>query len=272
MNAQSSVPHTSALGEAASRTPMMRLRATIVSVDELQPIERARMFSLMQKYYDGVAIETFESDLSRKNKVILLKDQGLIQGFSTLVFLRTVVNGKTVYGVFSGDTVIEKQYWGQTVLGRAFLRRLFFEKLKRPFAPLYWLLLSKGYKTYLMMANNFAEHYPSAEKSTPPERRAISDAFYEKLFPGFYDSAAGVIRFPQASCRLKCGVAEISQSLLASNPRVAFFEQANPEWRAGVELACLARMTLSAPFRYVLKAGLKRFKTLHRMTRSLPRE
>jgi hypothetical protein len=247
----------SQITERVSESAPERLTASIVSAANLQTEDRAEMFTLMRKYYDAVTEETFQADLSRKDAVILLRDRNAIQGFSTLVMLRVTLARKSVYGVFSGDTVIEKRYWGQRALPKAFLRYLFREKLKRPFSPLYWLLISKGYKTYLMMANNFAEHFPRREMEMPPDRKAIAEAFYLKLFPKDYNPATGLIRFPAVACRLKSGVAEISNELTASNPRIAFFEQANPEWRSGVELACLARMTLVMPLIYAVKAFIK---------------
>src|SRR5262249_32178547 len=109
-----------------------RLTASIVSAADLRAEDRARMFSLMRKYYDSVTEQSFQADLARKDAVILLRDRGELQGFSTLVSLRVTVGRKTVYGVFSGDTVIEKKYWGQQALPVAFLRHMFREKLKRP--------------------------------------------------------------------------------------------------------------------------------------------
>jgi hypothetical protein len=257
MMPQPAVSRTAPTTEVVSEIVLQRLTTSIVSVADLRAEDRARMFTLMRKYYDAVTEETFKADLARKDAVILLRDRGELQGFSTLVSLRVTVGRKTVCGVFSGDTVIEKQYWGQQALPVAFLRYMFREKLKRPFTILYWLLISKGYKTYLMMANNFAEHFPRYEMNTPADRRAIVDAFYFKLFPEHYDPATGLIRFPAGACRLKSGVAEISNEMTASNPRIAFFEKANPEWRSGVELACLARMTLTTPIRYAAKAFIK---------------
>jgi hypothetical protein len=257
MMPQPAFSQTAPAAETASESAPERLTASIVSVADLRAEDKARMFALMQKYYDAVTEATFQADLARKDAVILLRDRGAIHGFSTLVSLRAPLGRKTVYGVFSGDTVIEKQYWGRRALPKAFLRYLFREKLKRPFSPLYWLLISKGYKTYLMMANNFAEHFPRHEMNMPPDRKAIRDGFYLKLFPESYDPATGLIRFPAEACRLKSGVAEISNELTASNPRIAFFEKANPEWRDGVELACLARMTLAMPFRYAVKTFIK---------------
>jgi hypothetical protein len=257
MTPQPAFSQTAPGAEVVPEIIPQRLTASIVPVADLGTEDKARMFTLMRKYYDSVTEESFQADLARKGTVILLRDRGELKGFSTLVSLRIKVGRKTVYGVFSGDTVIEKQYWGQQALPVAFLRHMFKEKLKRPFTTLYWLLISKGYKTYLMMANNFAEHFPRYEVDTPVDRRAIAEAFYLKLFPEHYDKAAGLIRFPAAACRLKSGVAEISNEMAASNPRIAFFEKANPEWRSGVELACLARMTLATPFRYAAKAFIK---------------
>lgn len=274
MTSQPAFSQTTPVAELVSEGAPERLAASIVPVADLRTEDKARMFALMQKYYEAVTEETFQADLARKDAVILLRDRGMIQGFSTLVSPQVTLDHRTVYGVFSGDTVIEKQYWGQRALGKAFLRYLFREKLKRPFSPLYWLLITKGYKTYLMMANNFAEHFPRYEMTIPPDRKALAEAFYLKLFPEYYNPATGLIRFPTEACRLKSGVAEISDELAASNPRIAFFEQANPEWRKGVELACLARMTLAMPFRYALKAFVKdhRIESLFRLLRLFPKK
>jgi len=257
----------------SSRQP---LKAAIVAAGQLAAEDRARMFELMQVTYDAVTEQQFLADLANKDAVILLRDPArVIQGFSTLVSLRVQLGGKTLRGIFSGDTVIAEPFWGQRALGKAFLRYLFIAKLKAPFAPLYWLLISKGYKTYLMMANNFAEHHPRYEQPTPERARRTLDAFYAALYPGAYDPQTGLIEPAGEAYHLKPGVAPIPNALLESNPRVAFFAARNPRWRAGAELACLARMTLRMPFVYALKAMLKdrvirRLQKLSRVVFSLP--
>ena len=126
-------------------TQHIALKTAIVSVSRLTLEDKTRMLWLMQAYYDSVTERQFLEDLSKKDAVILLKDQSReIQGFSTLATVRVKLDGKTLRAIFSGDTVIDKQYWGQRALGKAFLRYLFIEKLKSPFEPLYWLLISKG--------------------------------------------------------------------------------------------------------------------------------
>lgn len=233
-----------------------KLKASVVSIQALTDADRKRMFELMRSYYDSISREKFLSDLSNKTDVILLRDrEGVIQGFSTLRIVQLKTGGKTLRGVFSGDTVIDRAFWGSRALGKTFLRYLFFQKIRRPLSPLYWLLISKGYKTYLMMANNFPEHYPRYDRPTPPDTKALMDAFYSALFSDDYDPKAGVVRDSEAD-RLKAGVAEISEQLIESNPRIAFFQRSNPWWREGVELACIARMTLWMPALYAIKVFL----------------
>lgn len=241
-----------------SSTRRTRLKAAIVPVDRLTHEDKSRMLELMRDYYQPVDAREFLSDLSKKDAVILLKDRtGAIQGFSTLVTFRMEISGRPLRAVFSGDTVIDRGYWGQRALGKAFLRYLFIEKIKSPFEPLYWLLISKGYKTYLMMANNFSEHYPRFEKPTPVRAGSIMNLCYSALFPDRYDPRSGIIEAGSDACRLLPGVARISANMLESNPRIAFFEQCNPGWREGRELACIARMTLLMPFRYALKVAVQ---------------
>ncbi len=233
------------------------------------------MFQLMQMYYDEVSHEQFLADLSKKSDVILLLDKtdSQIQGFSTLLCLRVHCLDRNVRGIFSGDTVVDKKYWGQRVLGKAFLRFLFTEKLRRPFDPLYWLLISKGYKTYLMMANNFSEYYPRFDKPTPARNQRLMDAFYSALYVNNYDANAGLIRPSKEAYKLKTGVASISSALVSTNPKIAFFQAANPDWQRGTELACLARMTLRMPFTYALKVLLvdRLIKPVSRMFFPLPK-
>ena len=213
------------------------------------------MFALMQRYYDEVSREQFLKDLAEKDDVILLLDEvdQQIRGFSTLVCVSVRLGNKTAYGIFSGDTVIEKDYWGQRALGKAFLRYLFIKKMQRPLQPLYWLLITKGYKTYLMMANNFVEYYPRFDRPTPPDKQELMQEFYPQLYPEEYNADKGVVIPAREACHLKAGVSAISESLLQTNPKIAFFQQANPDWQKGEELTCLARMTLWMPLQYALK-------------------
>lgn len=243
---------------------MNKLKAYGYRVAELRTEDVQAMFRLFAEYYTQVNFEQFCRDLRQKDHVFVLKDQRsrAIKGFSTIMALQVQVQGKWVRAFFSGDTVVDREYWGQGTLGMAFLKFLFLHKLRRPWQPLYWFLISKGYKTYLLMANNFQIHYPRYERPTPPEMQALIDAFSETLYGAYYQRERGVISFARQQAQrkdaLKQDIAPITAELL-QNPRIAFFQERNPGWLEGDELACVALMTFSMPFYYQWKYLKKRF-------------
>lgn len=233
---------------------MPKMTGAVVRRDELTAAQRRSMYALFARYYEQISVEQFAKDLDAKDFVILLFDETqAIQGFSTIQHLEVKRGDKVHRGLFSGDTVVAEEYWGQRVLGRLFLRHLFAQKLKHPFESYWWMLISKGYKTYLLMANNFAEHYPRYEAETPAAEQEVLDAFARSLFPMAYHRGSGLIEFGHSLGQLKAGVAPISSEML-DNPRIRFFVERNPTWVRGSELACIARMTWTMPMYYGAKA------------------
>jgi hypothetical protein len=232
-----------------------RLDASTIKLKSLSDKQIDQMYNVYQKYYGNVSKEVFSSDLSNKNHVIILTDKhdGEIKGFSTILDYHFELEGKKVKGVFSGDTIIEKEYWGGSALQMAFIKYMLKEKLKKPLSPLYWFLISKGYKTYLLMANNFVEHYPRHEEKTPIEKKDIMDKFATELYPKNYDPNSGLIKFNGIHDHLKTDVAPITEEMKYKNERIKFFSETNDSWKIGTELVCLARFDLGLPFRYPIK-------------------
>ncbi len=172
-----------------------RLVARTVPQAELDSDTRKRMWTVFDAYYDDVDQATFERDLSNKDHVILLLDaaDSTLQGFSTLRQLLLWVHGRPAVAVFSGDTIVNERYWGQTALQRAFLRYVMGCKLRHPVLPVYWYLITKGYKTYLLLARNFPEHWPRYDLETPPWQAALLDTLARRLFPDAWRPAAGTL-------------------------------------------------------------------------------
>jgi hypothetical protein len=234
------------------------VRTKIVSIKNLSAPQITQMFHLMDQYYYQMSEQTFQSDLFEKQKVILLLgEDGGIKGFSTIVQSELRVDGKLFIALYSGDTVLQKEYWGNGALAMAFGRYLLQVKLRHPLRPVFWFLISKGYRTYLLMTNNFPEHYPRFEKMTPPPLQNVMNCFYSQRFGQSFRSQEGLIQVAQSKASgLREYIAEITEEL-RRRPRIAFFEKRNPNWRDGVELACMAKVTLWIPFRYVMKRVLK---------------
>jgi hypothetical protein len=100
--------------------PARRLAGDVVARGVLTPIERERMYELLAIYFLGTSREQFEIDLAEKDAVILLRDlkDGQIQGFSTLMRIATTIEENKIVAFFSGDTIVAKEFWGETILCR----------------------------------------------------------------------------------------------------------------------------------------------------------
>jgi hypothetical protein len=231
----------------------MKLSARIVPVHRLREAERERMWSIFADYYERVDKDQFLTDLAEKDAVILVEGAE-IHGFSTMREVRVTLDGRSHVGMFSGDTVIERPYWGTRVLGRAFLVELAKRSLRHPLTPYWWILITKGYKTYLLMANNFPVHYPNVDGPTPEPQQRLMHEFGRRLFGPAYHPETGIVRFPESRGQLRTGIADISPELRQQNVRVAMFDSLNPHWKSGEELLCLARMNLAMPIKYAWKA------------------
>jgi hypothetical protein len=239
--------------------PSPALTSRVLAPQLLSDRQRRQMFDVFSQYYEGHSYEQFMKDLLEKDDVILLleKQSGEIQGFSTLLKKEMTRNGKSLWAVYSGDTVLSRKHWGSKVLGVTFLMYLFKLRLKKPWQHVYWFLISKGYKTYLLMANNFTHHFPRHEFATTDFDRDLMSEFYGWKFGSLYNHQTGLIQPHGPACHLKVDVADISPDLL-KNPRVSFFQEKNPNWKNGAELCCIAKLSLFMPFTYFLKKVFKK--------------
>lgn len=235
-----------------------RLRATVLPVASVGAGTRARAWNLFAAAYTGADRTRFERDFAAKQRVILLHDpaDGSLQGFSTVAV--TTLAGGTATVVFSGDTVIAPAYWGSKVLQQAFAALLVREKLRHPGRPLYWFLISKGYKTYLMLARAFPRSVPRADhRRGDAELRRVLDVVAGDRFGAAYDADNGIIRHATPLEAVRAGLCPIDAELLA-DPDIAFFVQRNPGHVRGDELACLAKVRLRDAARQILRSAAHR--------------
>lgn len=226
--------------------------------EELDGPARARMLALMKLCYDNVDDARFYEDLDHKQHVITLVDEReMLQGFSTVRIAEESLAGSAVDILFSGDTVIHPNHWGSKALQRGFLAFVLWHRVRRPRRRLYWLLLSKGYKTYLLLANNFPSAFPRRDYVPPAEVRALRDRVGRAWWGEDFDPNTDLLRFATARDRVKNGVATLDAET-RERPDVAFFLQKNPRWADGDELVCLAEVDLGLPFRFAWKQFQRR--------------
>lgn len=219
------------------------LKSDVLPVCDLSE-ERARgLFALFSRHYDGVSWETFEADLREKDRVIVLRDAatGALGGFSTLKLLSARVRGKAIRAVFSGDTVIDPAYWGEQELVRAFCREAGRVWAEDPLTRLFWLLICKGYRTYLYLPLFYRSYLPQHGKAPGDFEGAVLSALAAAKFPESWRPETGTLEFPEPRGRLSSALAGIPESR-RDDPRVKFFLESNPNYRAGSELVCLTEL------------------------------
>jgi hypothetical protein len=234
-----------------------RLVASVVAHTTITLEERRQMFALLRAHFAGTERTRFEADLREKETVILLRDasSGAVQGFSTLMRMTAHLDEKEVVAFFSGDTIIDRHYWGESTLSRTWGQVVFDEAdriiAERPGTSVYWFLICSGYKTWRFLPVFFRKFYPNADRPTPSDVQRLLDALATHKFGDEYLPASGIVRFRRAT-PLRCGVADVTEERLR-DPRVAFFARVNPGHEAGDELACLAEISRSN----LTKAGLR---------------
>ena len=221
---------------------MQQLKAEIRLGTSLSKDDVAAMYDLYAVYFENSSREIFEEDLAEKDYVVVLLDEHRnTQGFSTLAILEFEFAGRGMRALFSGDTIISNPYWGTFALPEAWCRLAGQIKAERPDEPLYWLLISKGYRTYRYLPLFSKTYYPACETPTPPEIQDLMDFLGRFKFGDAYDAASGLVRFPQSRGQLRGSWGDVKEEARCK-PEVTFFLERNPNYRNGEELVCLTEL------------------------------
>lgn len=212
------------------------LKGKVLPVAELTVPQSEIMFNIMQKYYNNILWNNFIADLQKKRDVVLLCDENdAIYGFTTLSIFNYNQN---IQLVFSGDTIIEKEYWADNDLQRVWLiNAINYSELFT--GKTYWLLLSKGYRTYRYLCLFFKEFYPCWDMETPHDLQGIIDTFAVEHFGSKYKNgiyAAGKDYLKEEY--------DYGNAAIRKDKNCEFFLAANPGYQSGDELVCLCELSL----------------------------
>ena len=209
---------------------MSAVNVEIWRVTRLSEGDRRGMESLYRRYYEGAPDECFRHDLAEKDRAIVLRENGVVVGFSTMKLLD--VAGRKA--LFSGDTVVDAACRNQTGLAGTFghvMRRLNDELEEAPD----WFLICKGARTYRFLPTFFKRYVPGRKADAELSARLAFIA--RAVYPREYDEVAGVLRFGDGKDRLK-------RDLLRMDAESVRFRNFNPGWVRGDELCCLAPLSM----------------------------
>lgn len=220
-----------ALGDGAIATPRSELDVT----------ERAELFALLDRYFQGVSAEQFARDLDEKDWVLRIRREGRLVGFSTLQVLSASHDGRAVNVIYSGDTIMAPEAWGSPVLARSWIALVRRIQASRAGEPWYWLLLSSGFRTYRFLPVFWREFWPRHDAETPSAVTAMLGALARQRFGDQFDAQAGVVRFAHPQ-RLRRELAALPEGKDV-DPHVHFFATQNPGHTEGDELVCLTELS-----------------------------
>lgn len=214
----------------------------VLAVHALDEATRGEMFALYERYYEGTGYRRFTDDLAGKDRVLLLRDAaGTLQGFSTLTVYERAFLGEKLRVIFSGDTVVDENHWGQQALAFSWLRLAGEIKAQRAEQPLYWFLISKGHRTYRYLSAFSRTFYPAPQGETPQRVRELMAFLAADRFGDAYDARDGVLRFADSHGSLRNAYAQVSEAHRRL-PEVDYFLRSNPGYARGDELVCLCEL------------------------------
>lgn len=223
---------------------------------ELDLPVRREMFRLLDQYFEGVTWTRFSADLAEKEYALLFHDaESRLRAFSTIGNVRAArPDGQVIGAFFSGDTIVDRSYWGTFELARCWARFVFRLAYARPPDERYWFLISSGFRTYRFLTTFFRRFYPhpldpgasigprGSPAANPCSDRAVVETLARAKFGKRFDPVRGIVRL-EAPTPLRCGVGDITPQRLA-DPAVAFFAARNPGHARGDELCCLTRIAI----------------------------
>ena len=226
-----------------TQDPIRRLSARVVPREAFDADLLNPLWDLYARYYAPTDRAVFEADFRAKDWAIVLSDaDGRDVGFSTIAERLDTLAGQRIRTLFSGDTIIERSHWGEQTLPYRWVELAGAIKARDPATPLYWLLISKGHRTYRLMPGFTFRHYPNPTGQTPAPIRDLMDHLGRTRFGPAYDATTGIVRAGALPTRLRPEVDGAGEGA-ARNAHIRFFASRNPGHTRGDELLCLCELT-----------------------------
>jgi len=206
----------------------------------LSDTESQAAITLYLNYYDSSDEMTILSDLKKKTEILLLYHHNELVGFTTFELYEHLYKGVEIEVIYSGDTIVHHEHWGQQALAYAWIRRIGQLKSALKTKPLYWFLIVKGHRTYKYLPTFAKSFYPhwSVDRS---DLKALLDELAGEKFGQYYNAQTGLIVFESSKGHLKEAYVHPSEKEQLRDA-VSFFLKRNPKYYRGDELACLCEV------------------------------
>lgn len=214
----------------------------LIATTALRKTDRAAMHGLLSCHFEGATPAVFDTDLSLKNWVLLLKDERqMLKGFSTMLMYDVAFEGDIITVVYSGDTIMDPSVWSSSALSHAWVAAVNDLSGHYQGSKLYWLLISSGFRTYRFLPTFWQTFYPRYDQPMPEKTQRLMHFLCRRQFGEWYDAGAGIVRFPSPQ-KLRSHLEGIPPERLR-NLHVKYFAKRNPKAGQGDELVCLTEIS-----------------------------
>jgi len=213
---------------------------TIKKISELDDTVRQQLVDLYLDYYAGSSESKVLTDLENKTEILLLYYNAILVGFTSLLVYSRQWQGNKIRIVYSGDTVVAREHWGQQALAFSWITRMGELKSEEPNTPLYWFLIVKGHRTFKYLPTFGKSFYPHWSEARS-DLKKLADALASEKFGDEYNKETGVVEFTQSQGHLRDEIAYPSAEEMTKDS-VRYFLKANPNYLQGHELVCLCEL------------------------------
>lgn len=220
---------------------MSKIVSSLEPVWSCTPKTKQECFELLSRHFACVTWSQFNTDFHEKQYVAVLRKDGRLVGFSTMVTIPIVTaGGRTFYVAFSGDTAIE--FEARNSLGFGITLSSFFRENISIYGDgeVWYALISKGWRTYKAMEFMFHSFVPHPAREMTILEREIVTTFGKKKYPSRLNEEALILRGLHGDQKLKEGSPDLEVPMTELG---TFFKKSNPNFAQGDELICLARLS-----------------------------
>ena len=219
---------------------MSEYQTIIKNIEDLNDDLCRQIVALYLNYYDGSNESRVLKDLNDKTEIVLLFYNNKLVGFTSLLVYFYTWQDSRIRVVYSGDTIVEREHWGQQALAFAWITRMGELKSANPDMPLYWFVIIKGHRTFKYLPT-FGKSFHPHWAEPRPDLKALADALAKSRFGKYYNEQTGVIEFPESHGHLREEIAYPTEEELTKES-VRYFLKANPNYLRGYELVCLCEL------------------------------
>jgi len=215
----------------------------LIAAPEVTPTMRKAMYSIHSSYFQNTDMARFTSDLNEKDWVLqLLDNKEQTIGFTTIQIRTTQWRGDCIRYIFSGDTIVERAYWQSNLLIPAFGAFMMHVFEIDPVVPLFWFLISKGYRTYRILPTYFRNYVPAENDAHDSTILPLLHHIASEKFGTCYKPDKGIVSYTCVKDYMSPDLLIVEETR-RKNPHISYFIGRNPGFIRGDELACLARVS-----------------------------